>query len=282
VAQIRDIKKRIKSVTNTQKVTHAMELVSAAKMRRSQQTALSGRPYTQTLHEILANIQTQTALTHPLLKPNDKNSEMVIIISSDRGLAGGLNLNVFREILRSEIKNVKYVTIGKKARDFAAKTNSDLIASYGSEELLAIELARLLKKMAQNAFLNKEVSKVSIIYPHFESTIKQNPKWIQLLPIPSLEEILKEIIIKEEFLFEPEPKEILDVILKHHLLTEIYQALVEAKAAEHSARMVAMKNASDAAEDLVSDLTLTYNQARQEAITKELLDIITAQKAVGR
>jgi len=280
MAQIRDIKKRIKSVNNTQKVTHAMELVSAAKMRKAQTAALSGRPYTNALNEVLANIQTKITLAHPLLLSNNSNSEIIIILSSDRGLAGGLNINVFREILRSDIKNAKYITVGKKARDFAAKTNSDLVASFGSEEFTPIELSRKLNKMAQDAFLSKVVSQVRIIYPHFESVIKQNPKWVQLLPIPSLEESLKEVIIKEEFLFEPDPKQILDVILKHHILTEIYQTLVEAKASEHSARMVAMKNATDAAEDLVSDLTLTYNQARQEAITKELLDIVTAQKAV--
>lgn len=298
MAQIREIKKRIKSVANTQKVTHAMELVSAAKMRKAQSTALSGRPYTNALLEVLANIQTKTVLVHPFLGSNDANSQLVIIISSDRGLAGGLNLNVFREILREVhprgeskvstrehpggVARTKYITVGKKARDFAAKTNSQLIASYESEEMPTIELARLLNKMSQKAFLDKEVSKVTLIYPHFESTIKQSPKWVELLPIPNLEEILKDIVIKEEFLFEPQPQQILDVILKHHILTEIYQSLVEAKASEHSARMVAMKNATDAAEDLVSDLTLTYNQARQEAITTELLDIVTAQKAVGR
>lgn len=280
MAQIREIKKRIKSVNNTQKVTHAMELVSAAKMRKAQSAALSGRPYTNALHEILANIQTKTALSHPLLYANGANSELIIILSSDRGLAGGLNLNVFREILRSDIKNAKCITVGKKAKDFASQTGSNLLASYGSEEFTPIELARLLNKMAQDTFLAGVASQVRIIYPHFESTIKQSPRWVTLLPIPSLEEVLKDVVVKEEFLFEPQPKEILDVILKHHILTEIYQSLVEAKASEHSARMVAMKNATDAAEDLVSDLTLTYNQARQEAITTELLDIITAQKAV--
>lgn len=280
MAQIRDIKKRIKSVTNTQKVTHAMELVSAAKMRKSQHAALSGRPYTLSLHEVLANIKAKTALVHPLLTESGLTKELVVVVSSDRGLAGGLNLNVFREILRSDIKNASYITVGKKAKDFVAKGNWDLVASYGSEEIPFIALSRILAKSALDAFLKKEVGKVSIIYPHFQSTVAQNPKWIQLLPIPSLEESLKEIAVGEEFIFEPNAKQILGVILKHHVLTEVYQTLIEAKASEHSARMVAMKNATDAAEDLVEDLTLTYNQARQEAITKELLDIVTAQKAV--
>ncbi|MEX2028457.1 MAG: ATP synthase F1 subunit gamma [Candidatus Curtissbacteria bacterium] len=279
MATIRDIRKRIKSVQNTQKVTHAMELVAAAKMRRSQQTALAGRPYSHTLHEILSKVQSAShEKQHRLLKPNDSPNQLILVISSDRGLAGGLNLNVFREILKSDTKNASFITIGKKATQFVAKTGMNLIASYESEEIGALELARLLTKMASDDFLAKKYSRVSAIYPHFESVVKQNPKWLQLLPIPPLSE-LEDTPPAGDFLFEPDADLILDSILRHHVLTQIYQVLVETKASEHSARMVAMKNATDAAGDLVDDLTLVYNQARQEAITKELLDIITAQHA---
>ncbi len=280
MAQIREIKKRIKSVTSTQKVTHAMELVAAAKMRKAQALALAGRPYTTSLHEILASVQsaTQTESTHPLLKNNDSDNQLIIIASSDRGLAGGLNLNIFREILRAEPKAAKYITIGKKARDFVVKTNGELIASWESEEIPFIDMSRTLTKMVTEAFVEKQVSKVSMIYPHYDSTVKQTPRWIQILPIPPRENI-EEKHDDMEFLYEPTADQILGSILTHHILTQIYQVLVETKASEHSARMVAMKNATDAAGDLVDDLTLTYNQARQEAITKELLDIITAQRA---
>lgn len=280
MAQIKEIKKRIKSVQSTQKVTHAMEMVAAAKMRKSQILALAGRPYATSLHEILSSVQNASReKKHKLLTSNDSPNQLVIIVTSDRGLAGGLNLNIFREILRSEIKNAKYITVGKKARDFAVKTSANnLIASYGSEELPFLELARLLTKMAIDSFLNHEYSKITLIYPHFASTVKQTPTWVQLLPIAPRSEI-SEKVIQAEFLFEPKADEILDSILKHHILTQIYQILVEAKASEFSARMVAMNNATDAAGDLVQDLTLTYNQARQEAITKELLDIVTAQRA---
>ena len=282
MAQIKEIKKRIKSVESTQRVTHAMELVEAAKMRKSQVLALSGRPYTFTLHEILKTVQgASKSSVHRLLEKNTSIQELLIVVTSDRGLAGGLNLNVFREILRSELKNTKFITIGKKARDFAAKTNQDLIASYGSEEIPFLTLARILTKMVTKAYANNEYSKISIIYPHFDSTIKQNPRWVQLLPIE--DETNQPSIINHQpstnLLFEPSADSILSSILIHHVLTQIYQVLVESKASEHSARMVAMKNATDAAEDLVKDLTLTYNQARQEAITKELLDMITAQRA---
>lgn len=280
MAQIREIKKRIKSVTSTQKVTHAMELVAAAKMRKAQILALAGRPYSTSLHEILASVQsaTKTDFTHPLLKTNQSSKNLVVIASSDRGLAGGLNLNVFREILRTDLKDAKYITIGKKARDFVVKTNGELVASWESEEVPYLDLARTLTKMVTEAYLAGEYGTINLIYPHFESTVKQTPRWVQVLPIPPFENI-EEKATNHEFLYEPKADAILGSILTHHILTQIYQVLVEAKASEHSARMVAMKNATDAAEDLVVDLTLTYNQARQEAITKELLDIVTAQKA---
>ena len=279
MAQIREIKKRIKSVESTKKVTHAMELVSAAKMRKSQALALAGRPYNQSLHEILSSVQAASGQNlHKLLKTNKSPDELLIIVTSDRGLAGGINLNIFREILRSELKNTKYITVGKKATDFAVKTKGDLIASYMSEEIPFLALARILTKTVIDAYINKEFSKITLIYPHFDSTIKQTPRYIQLLPIaPKLDEAAQNI--PTESLFEPDPNSILESILTHHVLIQIYQVLIEAKASEFSARMVAMKNATDAAEDLVDDLTLTYNQARQESITKELLDIVTAQKA---
>lgn len=281
MAQIREIKKRIKSVENTKKVTHAMELVAAAKMRKSQAIALAGRPYSISLHEVMAEVKEKSkSAKHPLLLENDAEKQMAILISSDRGLAGGLNINLFREIAKNETKNTLFVTIGKKATEFSAKTNQNLVASYNSEEKSALDMARILSKMAIDAFTRGDVSKVSILYPHFDSVVKQTPKWISLLPIEiNLEESSQHKTKSTDLIFEPTSDEILENILPHHILTQIYQVLVEAKASEFSARMVAMKNATDAASDLVDDLSLTYNQARQEAITKELLDIVTAQKA---
>ncbi len=281
MSNIKDIGKRIKSIKNTQKVTHAMELVAAAKMRKSQATALAGRPYSISLSEVMNEVKNKSRTSkHPLLKSNDSEKQMIILISSDRGLAGGLNINLFREIAKSEIKNTQFITVGKKATEFSSKTNQNLLASYNSEEKSALDLARILTKMATDAFIKKEVSKVSILYSHFDSTIKQTPKWVSLLPIEiGLNPNIPTTQQPNNLIFEPSGDEILESILPHHILTQIYQVLVESKASEFSARMVAMKNATDAAGDLVDDLTLTYNQARQEAITKELLDIVTAQKA---
>src|SRR4030042_2355287 len=280
MTQLRENRKRIRSIDNTKKVTHAMELVAAAKMRKSQESALSARPYSTSLHHILYQIQNQSDVKHALLKTNKAMEGFIILISSDRGLAGGLNINLFKEILKIELKNTLFITVGKKAFQFAAKTGKGIFASFGSEEVPIIELARRLSKIAIDNFRAKKVSKVTIFYPHFESTMKQVPKWIQLLPIkPVPEEEVTPQNQTGEILFEPSIPKVVDVILPHHVLTEIYQILLEAKASEHSARMVAMKNATDAAGDLIDDLTLTYNQARQETITKELLDITTAQRA---
>ena len=284
MAQIREIKKRIGSIKNTQKVTHAMELVAAAKMRKAQIRALASRPYSINLNEILHQVRLNTRFKDKLFLENDAQSEMIILVTSDRGLAGGLNINLFREILANEPKNPVFITVGKKALSFAAKVKGEILASFESEEMPPIALSSLITKLAIDNFLEGRVSKVTLLYPHFESAIKQPPTWVQILPIDP-KKLLGDETLKEDAafddtaLFEPSPVVILKKILPHYVSTQIYQVLVEAQASEHSARMVAMKNATDAAGDLIDDLTLTFNQARQEAITKELLDITTAQRA---
>ncbi len=282
MGQIREIKKRIKSVTNTKKVTHAMELVAAAKMRKSQQAALTSRPYEISLREILVELEKNPQVSHPLLERCEAENELVILVTSDRGLAGGLNVNLFRELVKADFKKPKFITVGTKAKNFASKTNQEIIASFGSEDIPNLDLARTLAKMAIEAYLNKEFFKILVLYSRFESTVNQVPTLIQVLPInwsQITENNQKQKKTAENLLFEPGITEIIESILPHHLLTTIYQILLDSKASEHSARMIAMKNATDAADDLIDDLTLTYNQARQEAITKELLDIVTAQRA---
>ena len=263
-----------------------MELVAAAKMRKSQMRALSSRPYSIHLNEILEHVKNNTELEDKLFLENDSPNRLIILVTSDRGLAGGLNINLFREILASDAKNAIFVTVGKKGLNFAAKGKSEILASFESEEKEQIELSKIITKLAIDNFLEGNVSRVSLLYPHFESAIKQPPKWVQILPIDPYKLLESESQQKETaegfkdaVLFEPSAIQILEGILPHYVSTQIYQVLVEATASEHSARMVAMKNATDAAGDLVDDLTLTFNQARQEAITKELLDITTAQRA---
>ncbi|MDO8486744.1 MAG: ATP synthase F1 subunit gamma [Candidatus Curtissbacteria bacterium] len=279
MTQIREIKRRIKSIENTSKVTHAMELVSAAKMRKAQEKTVSSRPYTSALHQMIIELRPETHKNlHRLLKENSSPNQLVILITSDRGFVGGLNLNLAREAIKMTNKNTKFIVVGKKALSFAVKMGADVIAGFQSEEKPFIDLARTIAKMAVDAFTKAEVSGVYLIYSKFESTIKQVPTVQKLLPI-TLTGAEAGIETEEvpQMLFEPSADRIIERLLPHHVLTHIYQILLESKASEHSARMVAMKNATDAASDLVDDLTLTYNQARQESITKELLDIITAQ-----
>src|SRR3989344_9199555 len=176
MSTIREIKRRIKSITNTQKVTHAMELVAAAKMRKAQLSALSGRPYSLSLEEIIAEVKTKSAkISHTLLAEKYSPNQIIILITSDRGLAGGLNINLFREILSSDLKNSQYITVGKKGVSFAAKTGAEILASFSSEEKSPLDLSRILSKMAIDAFKKSQASKVSIMYPHFQSTIKVDP-----------------------------------------------------------------------------------------------------------
>src|SRR3989344_1564547 len=281
MAQIREIKRRIKSINNTSKVTHAMELIAAAKMRKSQESALSSRPYINTLNQILGEVKEKSEATHMLLLPKDAPSQMLILVTSDRGLVGGLNINLFREIAKQELKNVQFVVVGKKGQTYAAKSGTDMISSFISDEHETLELARTLSKIAVDTYKNSGVAMVKIIYPDFVTTIKQVPAIAQILPIElETQPAIPPSSQSTDLLFEPSADQILEDLLHHYVLTKIYQALLEAKASEHSARMIAMKNATDAAGDLVDDLTLTYNQARQEAITKELLDIVTAQSAL--
>ena len=282
MATLREIKRRIKSINSTAKVTHAMELVAAAKMRRSQEKALLSRPYTNTLSQVIRYLAPEMhKKRHSLLTRGRGDTQLVILLSTDRGLVGGLNLNVLRLTRESELKNIKFIVVGKKGLSMTAKTGGDIIASFGSDQQPFLDLARSLTKLAIDTFKTGEAQNVFIVYPDFQSTIKQVPTITKLLPI-ELEVIGQEdnqASLPDYLLFEPSADYILEKILPHHILTKIYQALLEAKASEHSARMVAMKNATDAANDLVTDLTLTYNQARQEAVTRELLDIITAQAA---
>lgn len=283
MAQIKEIKRRIRSINNTAKATHAMELVSANKMRKSQEAALASRPYTQTLTQVLAEVRTRTQkVINPLLNASNVKTELVILLTTDRGLVGGLNLNLFREITKLESRDRKFVVVGKKGISFGTKSGSTLIATFESEQIWPLELARTITKMAIDAFTKKEVGNVKIAYPDYQSTIKQVPTITQVLPIELDQDLSNHsgsVTIDGDLLFEPNAETILDNILPHYVLTRVYQTILEAKASEHSARMVSMKNATDAANDLVDDLTLTYNQARQEAITTELLDIVTAQSA---
>jgi len=281
----REIKRRIKSVENTAKITHAMELVAAAKMKRAQNAAVSGKPYSTLVNGILRSMANRIdPSVHPLLAQTKGDKSLIIIFSSDRGLAGSLNSNLFRQ-LEKLVGNLKFVTFGKKARNFIAKSGYELVADFPLPEKPNIEATRPVAKLIIEEFLNKKIDQVHVLFTKFVTTLRQDAAVRQLLPIIDeqiLAELAKEAETQEihEPLFEPDPDTVLEAVLPQYILMELYQILLEARASEHSARMVAMKNATENAREMVDDLTLTYNGIRQEAITKEILDISTAAVAL--
>ena len=279
MANTRELRRRIKSVKNTSQITKAMQMVAATKMRRAQLQAVNGRPYSENLTISLGRLLPKIDLkSHPFLNGNDCQTAAVILLSTDKGLVGALNTNLMRT-LASHIGSGKvvYYTVGKKGRVFVVKTGQDLKADFENVDTITFRQAKQLAKLIMDSYMAGEIGEAIIIYPQFVSTLKQEPKVVKLLPI-TLDQL--EEGMEEEFLFEPDPDVLLDYILVHLLEEQIYQALLETKASEHSARMVTMQNATDNAEELVEDLTLTYNQTRQSAITTELLEITTAQVAM--
>ena len=302
MANTRELRRRIKSIKNTSQITKAMQMVAATKMRRAQNQATSGRPYTENLSEALARLLPKIDLeAHPLLAGNDSKGVGVVLLSTDKGLVGALNTNLIRIIsnLHSGSADSIFYTVGRKGRSFVARTGKDLKADFENLDVITFRQAKQLSRLVIDAFKSGEIGEVYLVYPHFLSTLRQEPRRVKLLPID-----LDSVIPNEaqahprgeskvtsglhpggggtnaDFLFEPNADSLLDYLLVHHIEEQIYQALLETKASEHSARMIAMQNATDNAKELVQDLQLTYNQTRQASITTELLEITTAQIAM--
>lgn len=298
--QTRAIRRRIKSVTNTRKITKAMELVAASKMRKAMQSVLMSRPYAKLAWDTISSIgkKIDTNL-HPLLrKETNIKRVLLLVLTSDRGLAGGFNSNLIKRtfeqirVLGDQVE-IQTVCIGKRGSDAMKRANLPILASFTEitnntkfEEVLPIG------KMVVDEFVKKNVDKVFIAYTDFVSAITQKPLILELLPLGNPEETQEigeinekpktELVIKtsDEYLFEPSPKDVLDRILPRLVETMVYQAVLESAASEHSSRMMAMRSASDAAEEMIGDLTFTYNQARQAGITQEIAEISSGKAAL--
>ena len=287
----RDIRRRIKSVKNTAQITKAMQMVAAAKMRKAQQAALVGRPYAQLLTEIMTEAAANmSGFDHPLMQPRPAAKHAVILVGTDRGLCGGLNGNLFREASKLDKDTTVFVTAGRKASQFIARTKRNLAAEFTYKDTPQFAEARAISKFAQDLFLKGNVDAVDILYPRFINTLMQQPQTVPFLPIGKLAAVTAGINVpqpdlasktSEVFEFEPDEETVLGELLPHSLNFQMHQILLETKASEQSARMVAMKNATDNAQQIIKDLTLEYNKLRQANITKELLEITTAQMAVG-
>ncbi len=291
MANTQDIRRRIKSIRNTAQITKAMQMVAASKMRKAQQHALAGRPYASLMNRVLVSLQERTdPKMHPLLHVREVKKELVIVISTDKGLAGALNTNLFREAANFDAEKTVYLVVGRKARVFLSRTRREILADFELKDAPSFPETKVIAQFATDKFLSGEVDRVSVLYTHFVNTITQKPTVRTLLPITNFE------VAQAEgdgaaaatgrdpmggYLFEPSAEGVLDVMLPYYLQYQVFQMILDARASEHSARMVAMKSATDNAKQFIKDLTLEYNKMRQASITTELLEISTAQMAVG-
>ena len=282
MASQRDIRRRIGAVRNIKQITRAMQFVAASKLRRAQEATLASRPYAEKLDEVLADLAAVLgAEDHPLLAEREGGKRLIILITTDRGLAGPLNTNTIRYAAREITQyagDLAVVTVGRKGRDAMRRARVPLeahFAGFGDRPTFAdvIPLARLIT----DDFLSGEYGQIDIVYSRFVSTLTQRPELERLLPVQATEDV--EGIPGGQFIFEPGPGAVLEQLLPRYVATRLFQAVLESKASEESSRMVAMKNATENAEDLIDDLTLSYNKVRQSNITREMIEIASGANA---
>ena len=286
----RDIRRRIKSVKNTAQITKAMQMVASSKMRKAQLAALAGRPYATLMNSVLAAVTHGAGdFSHPLMEKREVKKRAVVLITTDKGLCGALNSNLLREAARFDKETTVYVCAGKKGGQFVSRTKRQLAAEFTYKDAPLFVEARSISKFAQDLFTKGEADEVIVLYTNFINTLTQKPEARTLLPIGDIKALEADLEgeggelkkSETEYLFEPDPAAVLGSLLPQYVNFQVFQFLLEAKASEHSARMVAMKNATDNAKQIIKDLTLEYNKLRQANITKELLEITTAQMAMG-
>src|SRR5262245_20666129 len=285
---LRDIRRRIRSVESTQKITRAMKLVAAAKLRRAQERVIAARPYASKMAELLGHLVASTesadGAEHPLLEQREGPRRLIVIITADKGLAGAFNANIVRRALEfireSNATALALVVVGRKARDFYRRRQwtikRDLIGFW---DRLAYSHAVELADYFMDQYLGGEVDEVYLIYNEFRSVAVQRPVREQLLPIPRAH-VEGDGEAPVEYIYEPSPQAILGDLLPRHVRTQVYHALMESLAGEYGARMTAMEAATKNAKEMIDVLTIQYNKARQERITKELLDIVGGAEAL--
>jgi len=284
MASTREIRRRIRSIQSTAQITNAMQMVAAARMRKAQQGAIDIRPFTQLLYRIQRIATTRVVeLAHPLLDVRPVKTRAVILVASDKGLCGALNSNVFRLAGRYDPESTLFITAGRKAAQFVARTRRRLVAEFPYGDTPRYPESRAIAKVAQDLFLERQVDEVRVIATRFVNTLVQQPVTLEYLPVGDVRSIElpgappPAARDTTEFLFEPSAVDIIGYLLRIYLNAFVHVVLLNAKASEQSARMVAMKNASESAADLIKELTLDYNKLRQGHITQELLEIAGGQ-----
>ena len=277
MANVRTIRRRIRSVQNTAKITKAMEMIAASKMRRAQQQVLAGRPYDQRIRELLSNLAYQIQVdevAHPLMEQRPVRRIELVHITTDRGLCGGLNANINRaaaQHILSQEAPVSVIAAGRKGRDFMVRHRRDVRAVFidlGDRPTVATILP--IARMVVEGYASHYTDQVYLVYPQFINVTLQRPMVQQLLPVQPAQVAAAAV----GYIYEPQPVALLDVLLPRYVEMQIYHALLESIASEQAARMVAMRNATESANEMMQDLTLTMNKVRQESITTELLDIV--------
>ena len=283
----RDIRRRIKSVKNTRQITKAMELVAASKMKRAQQATLAGRPYAQLMADMLAALASRVdTAQHPFLEQREVKTRGILLVTTNIGLCGALNANLFK--LVTEVKGTaKFVAIGRKGAQFLARTKRDLIADFQVDDRGSFNDVKVAIEFMTKQYLEGVIDTIEVIYPRFKNTLVQTATVRPVLPLTNVREFVANLRAEtgstdpvsddRQMLFEPSAPQVLEALLPFYINRMIHQLVLSAKASEFSARMVAMKTAKDNANNLLDDLTLEYNKARQAAITQEILEIAAAQ-----
>jgi F-type H+-transporting ATPase subunit gamma len=289
MATLRQIQRRIRSIQSTAKTTRAMSLVAGSKMRRAQQMALAHRPYADRLHWLLADVvESLTSVDapegeslHELLESRENAGPGLLLITADRGLCGGLNTNLMREAARfiSQNPGTKLICVGRKGYDFYRRSNVSILGQFTKlGDYPSYDDVRPISLLVMNAYRSGEIDSLTIIFPRFVNTVLQRPESMALLPVTPPEDVDVKAV---EYIYEPDAKSVLDELMPRFVEIEVYRTVLELAASEQSARMVAMRNATDAAQEIIRELTLVRNKVRQEQITKELLDITGGVEALS-
>ena len=281
---VRDIRRRIRSVENTGKVTNAMSLIAASKMRRAQLAVTEGRPYAEKIHEVIATLAAQPTdddTVHPLLETRPVNSVGMVVVTPDRGLAGGMHANINRQVARFILGSdatVRSIVVGRKGRDFLVRYTDTVQAVFTDlSDRVALADTTAISRLVIDGYTDGEFDEVHLAYMRFVSTVQQEPVIERILPV---EPAALESAQRVGYIYEPDPATVLSALLPQFVEMQVYHAILESIASEQSARMVAMRNATDNANQLASDLTLVMNKLRQDSITNELLDLIGGQVAL--
>jgi F-type H+-transporting ATPase subunit gamma len=288
MANTREIRRRIKSVKNTRQITKAMELVAASKMKKTQTAATSGRPFAALMAQMLYAVSGRLeGFKHPFLETREIKTRGILLVSTNRGLCGGLNTNLFR-LVNGLQGDVAYVSLGRKGTQYLGRTKRNLLADFPLTDQAHFSEISVAVEFLTEQYIAGNIDTIEVLYSRFVNTLQQEPTLDPILPLSSLEDVIERVnqaaggsIVADDrpMILEPSANEILSELLPLYVKREIYQRVLEAQASEQSARMVAMKTAADNASKIIDQLTLDYNKARQAAITQEILEIAAASAA---